>query len=192
MPEAEGGEEGGEEGWQTVQFETTPIMSTYIVAVVVGEFDVIEAKGKAGVTLRVFTKPGESARGQFSLKTAVGAVDFLNEYFGIPYPLPKCDLLAIPDFECGAMENWGCITFRDQRILVDEAQTSAETRQRLTRTVCHELAHMWFGNLVTMSWWTDLWLNEGFARWVEHLVVDHLYPEWDIFTQYVTAGAVLG
>jgi puromycin-sensitive aminopeptidase len=116
---------------------------------------------------------------------ATRVLSFFGDYFDIPYPLPKIDLIAIPDFAAGAMENWGAVTYRETAILVDPEKSSAATKQRVAIVIAHELAHQWFGNLVTMEWWTHLWLNEGFASWIEYLAVDHLFPEWDIWTQFV-------
>jgi len=172
-------------GHFTYHFQDSPIMSTYLLAWVVGEFDFLSGCTKGGVEVRIFTPLGKVAQGEFSLKVATGALDFYDHYFGIKYPLPKVDLLAIPDFAAGAMENWGCITYRDTRLLIDAVNSAASSKQAVARTVCHELAHMWFGNLVTMEFWTHLWLNEGFARFMEHKAVDHLFPEWDIWTQFV-------
>src|SRR5204863_6922193 len=110
---------------------------------------------------------------------------FYEEYFDIKYPLAKCDLIALPDFGAGAMENWGCITFREQALLVDPKQSSLASKQYVALVVAHELAHQWFGNLVTMRWWTDLWLNEGFASWIEYLAIDKLFPKWHMWTQFL-------
>ncbi|GAQ88892.1 aminopeptidase M1 [Klebsormidium nitens] len=176
------------DGTKSVHFAETPICSTYLVAFIVGELEKVEGKTKEGVDVRVFTTPGKKEQGRFALEVAAKILSFFNDYFGIDYPLPKSDLVAIPDFAAGAMENWGLITFRETALLVDE-NTSATGRQRVAYVVAHELAHQWFGNLVTMSWWTDLWLNEGFATWVGWLGVDHVFPEWDVWTQFTGSEA---
>ena len=177
--------ESGDDGFKTVRFADTPVMSTYLLAFVVGEFDYVETETAEGVTVRVYTPVGRREQGRFALDVAARTLSFFHEYFGIAYPLPKMDLLAIPDFAAGAMENWGAVTYRETAILVDPEESSAGTRQRVAIIVAHELAHQWFGNLVTMEWWTHLWLNEGFASWIEFLAVDHMFPEWDMWTQFV-------
>lgn len=169
-----------------VQFDTTPIMSTYLVAVVVGEYDYVEKTSRDGVLVRVYTPVGKSKQGLFALEVAARVLPYYKEYFDIAYPLPKIDLIAIADFSAGAMENWGLVTYRETCLLVDEEHTSAVRRQWIALVVGHELAHQWFGNLVTMEWWTHLWLNEGYASFVEFLCVNHLFPEYDIWTQFVT------
>ncbi|XP_063689885.1 puromycin-sensitive aminopeptidase-like isoform X2 [Bolinopsis microptera] len=166
-------------------YDRTPIMSTYLVAFVVGEFDYVEARDKNDVLIRVYTPVGKKEQGEFALDVAVKTLPFYNDYFEIPYPLPKMDLIAIPDFAAGAMENWGLVTYRETALLVDPLNTSSGTKQWVALVVGHELAHQWFGNLVTMQWWTHLWLNEGFASWIEYLCVDHCFPSWDIWLQYV-------
>ncbi|XP_006620199.1 puromycin-sensitive aminopeptidase isoform X1 [Apis laboriosa] len=174
------------EAVETLVFERTPIMSTYLVAVVVGEFDYIEDKSSDGVLVRVYTPKSKKEQGQFALEVATKVLPYYKTYFGIAYPLPKIDLIAIADFSSGAMENWGLVTYRETCLLVDPQNTSAVRKQWIALVVAHELAHQWFGNLVTMEWWTHLWLNEGYASFVEFLCVAHLFPEYDIWTQFVT------
>ncbi|HVX23817.1 MAG TPA: M1 family metallopeptidase [Candidatus Saccharimonadales bacterium] len=166
-------------------FETTPKMSTYLLAFVLGELKSLEATTKDGTLVRTFATPEQVAHTQFALDCAIKTLEFYNEYFDTPYPLPKCDFIALPDFASGAMENWGCITFREQALLVDEANTSLSLKQYIANVIAHELTHQWFGNLVTMRWWTDLWLNESFASWMSYLAVDHLFPEWQVWTQFI-------
>lgn len=166
-------------------FETTPIMSTYLVAAVVGEYDYVEDRSADGVQVRVYTPRGKKEQGLFALEVATKVLPYYKDYFNIAYPLPKIDLIAIADFSAGAMENWGLVTYRETCLLVDPQNTSAVRKQWIALVVGHELAHQWFGNLVTMEWWTHLWLNEGYASFVEFLCVNHLFPQYDIWTQFV-------
>jgi len=170
-----------------IKYLRTPIMSTYLLAFVVGEYDYVEATDSDGVLVRVYTPVGKKAQGTFALEVAVKTLPFYNKYFNIAYPLPKMDLIAISDFAAGAMENWGLVTYREVALLIDEKNSSAAAKQMVAIVVGHEIAHQWFGNLVTMDWWTHLWLNEGFASWIEYLCVDHCYPEYDIWTQFATS-----
>uniref|UniRef100_A0A4W4EBY7 Aminopeptidase n=1 Tax=Electrophorus electricus TaxID=8005 RepID=A0A4W4EBY7_ELEEL len=170
-----------------VKFATTPIMSTYLVAFVIGEYDFVESQSSDGVTVRVYTPLGKAEQGKFALEVATKTLPFYKDYFNVPYPLPKIDLIAIADFAAGAMENWGLVTYRETALLIDPRNSCASSRQWVALVVGHELAHQWFGNLVTMEWWTHLWLNEGFASWIEYLCVDHCFPEYDIWTQFVSA-----
>uniref|UniRef100_A0A0V0J295 Aminopeptidase n=1 Tax=Schistocephalus solidus TaxID=70667 RepID=A0A0V0J295_SCHSO len=169
-----------------VQFDRSPYMSTYLVAMVVGNFDHVSAKDVNGVDIRVFTPPGKKSCGEYALEVSVKTLPFYARFFGQKFPLPKCDLVALPDFACGAMENWGLITYRETALLIDHEHTSLMAKQRVAVVVTHELAHMWFGNLVTMEWWTHLWLNEGFATWTECLAVDYCFPDYDIWTLFVS------
>jgi puromycin-sensitive aminopeptidase len=171
---------------KTIKFLPSPIMSTYLLAFVVGEYDFIEGRSEEGIVFRCYTPVGKTHLGRFALDVGVKALSYYTKIFGIGFPLPKIDMIAIQEFAAGAMENWGLITYREAALLIDPAQSSAGRKQAVARTVSHELAHQWFGNLVTMDWWTWLWLNEGFARWVEHLSVNHQFPEWDIWTQFAS------
>ncbi len=170
---------------RTTTFEITPKMSTYLLAFIVGKLKYIEKKTINGTLVRTYATPDNVGFTDFALDVAVKCLEFYDDYFGIPYPLEKCDLIALPDFASGAMENWGCITFREHCMLVDPKNTSLPTKQYVAMVVAHELAHQWFGNLVTMRWWTDLWLNEGFASWIEYLAIDHIFPEWSMWTQFI-------
>lgn len=167
-----------------VFFQETPIMSTYLVAVVVGSFDYVE-DFTDGIKVRVYCQVGKANQGKFALHVAVKTLDLYKQYFGVPYELPKLDMIAIPDFAAGAMENYGLVTYRETALLYDDQHSSAVNKQRVASVVAHELAHQWFGNLVTMEWWTHLWLNEGFATWVSYLATDSLFPGWKVWTQFL-------
>ena len=172
-------------GLKSVRFAETPIMSTYLLAFVVGNLTSIKERAAGGTTVGVWTTPGKEDQASFALDTSIQLLGYFNEYFGIPYPLPKLDHIAIPDFAAGAMENWGAVTYRETALLVDPDNSSAGTRQRVAEVIAHEMAHMWFGDLVTMEWWDDLWLNESFASWMGNKAVDWLFPEWEMWTQFV-------
>ncbi|CAI5476698.1 unnamed protein product [Closterium sp. Yama58-4] len=178
------GREKQADGSEVVRFAESPVMSTYLLAFVVGEVECVSDKTSNGTLVNIYTTPGRKEQGRFALSVACKVITFFEDYFGIKYPLPKADLIAIPDFAMGAMENWGLITFRETALLVDENSAPAATKQRVAYVISHELAHQWFGNLVTMQWWNDLWLNEGFATWVGWLGVDYIFPEWDVWTQF--------
>ncbi|XP_062159287.1 aminopeptidase M1-like [Alnus glutinosa] len=170
---------------KTVSYQESPIMSTYLVAVVVGLFDYVEDHTSDGVKVRVYCQVGKANQGKFALSVAIKTLELYKKYFAVAYTLPKLDMVAIPDFAFGAMENYGLVTYRETALLYDDQHSAASNKQRVVIVVTHELAHQWFGNLVTMEWWTHLWLNEGFATWVAHLATDNLFPEWKIWTQFL-------
>ena len=172
-------------GLKTVLFSETPRMSTYLLAFIVGDLACLEANAPNGTLMRVFATRGNERLGQFALDTAIRLLEYYNDYFGIPYPLEKLDHFAIPDFAAGAMENWGAITYREVALLFDPENSAAPTRQRIVEIIAHEMAHMWFGDLVTMQWWDDLWLNESFASWMGNKATAALYPEWSMWTQFL-------
>ncbi len=176
---------GLDAGFKSIMFARTPIMSTYLMAFVIGDLTHIEQEASSGTRVGVWTTRGKEEQGRFALETSARMLTFFNEYFGIPYPLEKLDHIAIPDFAAGAMENWGCITYRETALLVDPENSSAGTRQRVAEVVAHEMAHMWFGDLVTMEWWDDLWLNESFASWMGTKATDWAFPDWEMWTQFV-------
>ena len=166
------------------KFGKTPVVSTYLIYLGVGEFEYLT--GKIGKTqIRVVTTKGNKSKGKFSLELGKKLLTSYEKYFGIKFPLPKLDLIAIPDFAAGAMENWGAITFRETILLYDPKTSSTRTKQYIAEVISHEIAHMWFGNLVTMKWWNDLWLNESFATFMATKFVDKFYPEWDLWSQFI-------
>ncbi|HXQ43114.1 MAG TPA: M1 family metallopeptidase [Acidimicrobiales bacterium] len=161
-----------------VRFADTMVMSTYLVAFVVGELVATEPVDVDGTPVRIVHVPGKQDMTAFALEVAAHALRFFTDWFGIAYPAAKLDLLAIPDFAFGAMENLGCVTFREALLLVDPARASRLELERIADVIAHEIAHMWFGDLVTMKWWNGIWLNEAFATLMELLCVDALRPEW--------------
>jgi aminopeptidase N len=169
----------------TTTFEKTPVMSTYLLAFAYGELSYKESQTKNGTSVRIYSTTDKVRLTDFALDTAVRCLEFFEGYFSVPYPLPKLDLIGLPDFSAGAMENWGLVTFRESVLYVDPENSSIDTKQVVAMVVCHELAHQWFGNLVTMEWWNDLWLNESFANLMEYRAVDELYPDWDIWRDFV-------
>ncbi|MGD9076068.1 MAG: M1 family metallopeptidase [Desulfobacteraceae bacterium] len=179
------------DGRKLVKFEKTPKMSTYLLFFGVGEFEFIEDAGE--VLVRAATMPGMTEYAKFGLEFGRKALEFSEDYYGIKYPLPKLDLIAIADFAAGAMENWGAITFRENLLLHYPNITSKAGEERICEVIAHEIAHQWFGNLVTPSDWKYLWLNESFATYFGYGIVTHYYPEWDIWEQFLhgqTNGAL--
>ncbi len=176
----------------TTTFATTPRMSTYLLAFVAGELQRNTATTKSGVEVNIYATPAQPVESlDFPLDIAVRSIEFYDDYFGTSYPLPKSDHIALPDFSSGAMENWGLITYREIALLADPRTTSISSRQYIATVIAHELAHQWFGNLVTMEWWNDLWLNESFATLMEYIAVDALYPEWNIWSDFATNESIM-
>ncbi|KAI0165045.1 peptidase family M1-domain-containing protein [Xylariaceae sp. FL1272] len=170
---------------KAVKFNPTPLMSTYLVAFIIGELNYIETKNFR-VPIRVYAPASSDIEhGRFSLELAARTLEYYEKIFGEDFPLPKMDMVAIPDFAAGAMENWGLITYRVVDLMLDEKASGAAMKERVAEVVQHELAHQWFGNLVTMDWWEGLWLNEGFATLMSWLSCNHFYPEWKVWENYV-------
>lgn len=166
-------------------FGTTPKMSTYLLAFVAGELHCFETKSKGGVVVRSWSSVAQPiSHLEYSTREAADVLDFFADYFGVPYPLPKLDQVALPDFDAGAMENWGLVTYREVILLTDPTNRSITSEQLATQVIAHELSHQWFGNLVTMKWWDDLWLNESFAGLMEHVAPDALHPDWQQWESY--------
>jgi len=175
----------------TVRFATTAKMSAYLAALVVGNFEYVEGEAD-GVPIRVYATPGKKEMGQFALESAEHILTYYDKYFGIKYPYGKLDLIGLPDFSAGAMENTGCITFREVILLIDEKQGSIDLKKTIASVIAHEMAHQWFGDLVTMKWWDDVWLNEGFATWMSSKPVQAWKPEWNFNLDDVSnAGGTL-
>ena len=172
-------------------FEQTPRMSTYLAAFVAGDLQRATTATKSGVEVNVYATPAQSAGSlNWALQHAAQTIDFFDEYFGVPYPLPKSDHVALPDFSSGAMENWGLVTYRETALLADPATASVSTRQYIATVIAHELSHQWFGNLVTMKWWNNLWLNESFATLMEYLATDALHPDWRQWDEFANNEGV--
>ncbi|KAH7351188.1 peptidase family M1-domain-containing protein [Rhexocercosporidium sp. MPI-PUGE-AT-0058] len=177
--------ETGQEFSKRVVFNTMPRTSTYLICFVIGDFDFIESQ-KLKFPVRIYTVKGAKIQHASNmLKVATQALEHFEDIFGLEYPLPKLDLIALPN--AGGLENWGCIVFGERFMLLDPETTATKTLQMAVETLCHEIAHQWFGNLVTMGWWDDLWLNEAFAEWAGFYVVDKMFPEWTYWLHFVAA-----
>jgi aminopeptidase N len=180
---------GPGDGKHSIKFATTPKMSTYLVALLVGDFKCVSGSAD-GIPVRVCATPDKVEMGRFALKAAEQQLSWYNKYFEIPYPFDKLDLIALPDFEAGAMENIGAITYRETLLLIDDKTASVESHRDVAKVTAHEIAHQWFGDLVTMMWWDNIWLNEGFASWMEYKPVKTWKPEWNLGTDEVQDTAL--
>ncbi|XP_051896154.1 aminopeptidase Ey-like [Pristis pectinata] len=167
--------------WYNVTFQPTRKMSTYLLAFIVCDFGYVEQHSE-GTLIRIWARKPAIAQGQgdYALNVTGPILNFFETYYNVSYPLPKSDQIALPDFNAGAMENWGLITYRETALLYDRNLSSNGNKERVVKVIAHELAHQWFGNLVTLRWWNDLWLNEGFASYVEYLGADHAEPSWNL------------
>ncbi|EER05229.1 Puromycin-sensitive aminopeptidase, putative [Perkinsus marinus ATCC 50983] len=191
MPEASrslynGGSPGSPIPYQKVEFMPTPRMSTYLCAFCIGQFEFLQATTRNGTLVRTICTPGKKDLLHYALDCGVKSIEWYEDFFGMRYALPKMDMIAIPDFAMGAMENWGLVTYRETDLLCDPERTSVARMARVATVVAHELAHQWFGNLVTMHWWDELWLNEGFATFMQYLCTDALQPELGVWNMYIS------
>lgn len=181
-----------QDNYITTTFVRTPIMSPYLVAFVWGDLQRVSTTTSDGTEVSVWSSKDHSIEDLvFPLEVSVKALEFLNDYFGMPYPLPKCDHVAIPDFSSGAMENWGLITYREIALLANPETISTAQKEQIALVIAHELSHQWFGNLVTMKWWDDLWLNESFANLMEYLIIEAIYPEWNVLSSFTDSEALM-
>ena len=182
---------GPEDGKHTVKFAGSPRMSSYLVAMLVGDF-VCREGGADGIPIRVCSLPEQKNMTGFGLETSENVLKYYDQYYSIKYPYGKLDHIVFPDFAAGAMENVGAITYRDSFLLIDEKTSTYDSKQNVANTIAHEMAHQWFGDLVTMQWWNDIWLNEGFATWMAWKPLEQWKPEWNIKQQEIqeTLGAL--
>ena len=177
-----------QDGRMTTTFEPTPKMSSYLLAFVIGDMISKSTKTKRGVDVNIWATVAQPADSlDFALDTAKRSIEFFEDYFGVDYPLAKADHVACPDFSSGAMENWGLITYRERVLLAYPDETAQSTFEQIALVIAHETSHQWFGNLVTMEWWNDLWLNESFANLMEYQAVDSMFPEWHVWNSFVAA-----
>jgi len=160
-----------------VKFETSPKMSTYLVALVVGDFE-CQSGSAEGIPIRVCATPDKKGQTGLALEAAEEILRYYNKYYSVTYPFKKLDVVAVPDFAAGAMENTAAIFYRETLLLADPKTASTALRKEIAGVLAHEMAHQWFGDLVTMRWWDDIWLNEGFATWMETKPVKAWKPEW--------------
>jgi aminopeptidase N len=177
---------GPADGKHTLTFGVTPKMSSYLVAMAVGDFQCVNGAAE-GTPIRVCATPDKKAMGLYALEAAEHVLQYYDQYFAIRYPFGKLDLVAAPDFEAGAMENTACIIFRESLLLLDSQHASPEARRSVAGVIAHEMAHQWFGDLVTMRWWDDIWLNEGFATWMSSKPLEAWHPEWNIGVSQASA-----
>ncbi|XP_019495552.1 PREDICTED: aminopeptidase N [Hipposideros armiger] len=168
--------------WSVTEFDTTPVMSTYLLAYIVSEFTAVEETAPNNVLIRIWARPSATKEGHgiYALNKTGLILNFFAEHYNTSYPLTKSDQIGLPDFNAGAMENWGLVTYRENALLFDPESSSSSNKERVVTVIAHELAHQWFGNLVTVAWWNDLWLNEGFASYVEYLGADRAEPTWNL------------
>ncbi|XP_049639894.1 aminopeptidase N [Suncus etruscus] len=168
--------------WRVIEFQTTPKMSTYLLAYIVSQFDSEKAETANKVQIKIWARPSavQAGHAQYALKVTGPILDFFARHYNTAYPLSKSDQIGLPDFNAGAMENWGLVTYRENSLLFDPYSSSIGNKERVVTVIAHELAHQWFGNLVTVAWWNDLWLNEGFASYVEYLGAHHAEPDWNL------------
>lgn len=177
--------------WQKFSFNTTPKMSTYLLAFITGDLQKVSTTTNNGTEISVWSSKDHDIESLvFPLEVAVKTTEFFNDYFGVEYPLPKCDHVALPDFSSGAMENWGLITYREVALIADPDTVSASTKEFIATVIAHEISHQWFGNLVTMKWWDDLWLNESFATLMEYVAIDAIYPDWNVMLGFASHDAL--
>lgn len=181
-----------ENGMLVTTFQTTPRMSTYLLAWVTGELQHKTATTSSGVEVSIWATPTQRPESlDFALEHSVKSIEFFDAYFDTPYPLAKCDQVALPDFSSGAMENWGLVTYRESALLADPATTTVANKHYIATVISHELSHQWFGNLVTMKWWNNLWLNESFATLMEYIAVDAIHPDWNVWLDFASNESIM-